>query len=75
MGRGPRPPSAFARGAFTLPVLWKEFGTLVSAQELLFHYLKCPKVVKTKHHPRGSQYVRGAAFARRRATGHWGHGR
>ena len=62
-------------GALTLPMLWQQFGSLFTAQELLFYYQNCPKVAKTKAHAWGSREVRAAAWARWQTYGHWGHRR
>jgi len=61
-------------GALTLPMLFEHFGSLFTAQELLFFYLKCKKVIRTKDHSRGSPEARGAAWARKWTYGKYGHG-
>ena len=60
-------------GALTLPMLWQQFGSLFTAQELLFYYQNCPKVAKTRAHAWGSREVRAAARLRKETYGHWGH--
>ena len=61
-------------GALTLPMLWHRFGSLFTAQELLFFYLNCKKVIRTRDHSWGSPEARGAAWARKRTYGNYGHG-
>ena len=51
-------------GALTLPMLWQEFGSLFTASELLFYYLNCPKLGRTRPHAWGSREARVAAHAR-----------
>ena len=57
----------------TLPMLWHRFGSLFTAQELLFFYLCCPTVVGTRAHAWGSKEVKAAAWARKEIYGRWGH--
>ena len=57
----------------TLPMLWHRFGSIFTAQELLFFYLCCPTVVGTRAHAWGSKKVRAAGWAqmeRHRGLGH-----
>ena len=62
-------------GALTLPMFFfLSFGSLFSAQELLFYYLNCPKVIRTRDHSWGSKEVRAAAWARMETYGRWCHG-
>ena len=58
----------------TLPMLWLQFGSLFTAQELLSFYLNCVKVVRTRPHSWGSTEVRAAARARKETSGRWGQG-
>ena len=60
-------------GALTLPMLFLRFGSLFSAQELLFYYLNCPKVFRTRDHSCGSREAKAAARARLLEWGHRGH--
>ena len=60
-------------GALTLPMLWQKFGSLFTAQELMYYYQNCPKMVKPRPHPVGSAGVRASAWARKLTYGHWGH--
>ena len=66
-------PCLLRGGALTLPMLWKIFGLRFTAQELLFYYLNCPKVVGKRAHAWGSPEVRAEAWARKVTSGRWGH--
>ena len=66
-------PRARRGGAVTLPMFFIRFGSLFSAQELLFYYLNCPKVFRTRDHPCGSREAKAAARARLLEWGHRGH--
>ena len=60
-------------GALTLPMLWQQFGSLFTAQELMFYYQNCPKVAKTRAHAWGSREARAAAQLRMDTYGRYGH--
>ena len=55
-------------GAMTLPMLWQRFGSLFTAQKLMYYYQNCPKMVKPKPHPVESPGVRASDGA----NGHCG---